>query len=132
MGLFIKSKPLIGLDIGSNSIKAVELTKSRNGYELSGFAAETLVPDSVVDGAIIDSRAVADAIKRVLESGKFKPKGFAPVFQDTGYRQTNCRTGATNEEVDASIQFDAEQHIPFQIADVNMDYQVIGPWEREI
>jgi type IV pilus assembly protein PilM len=128
MGLFNKSKPLIGLDIGSNSIKAVELTKSRNGYELSGFAAETLEPDAVVDGAIMDSRAVADAIKRVLESGKFKPKGIcAGVSGHSVIVKRIVVPGATNEEVDASIQFDAEQHIPFQIADVNMDYQVIGP-----
>jgi Tfp pilus assembly PilM family ATPase len=42
MGLFSRNKPLIGLDIGSNSIKAVELTKSRKGYELTGFASEVL------------------------------------------------------------------------------------------
>src|SRR4051794_32378783 len=128
MGLFNKSKPLIGLDIGSNSVKAVELTKSKKGYELSGFAAETLEPDAVVDGAIMDSRSVANSIKRILEAGKFKPRGIcAGVSGHSVIVKRIVVPGATNEEVDASIQFDAEQHIPFQISEVNMDYQVIGP-----
>src|SRR6185436_13058601 len=128
MGLFNRSKPLIGLDIGSNSIKAVELTKSRKGYELTGFASEVLEPDSVVDGAIMNSRAVAEAIKRVLFIGKFKPKGIsAGVSGHSVIVKRIVVPGATNAEVDASIQFDAEQHIPFQIAEVNLDYQVIGP-----
>ncbi len=72
-----KSKPLVGLDIGSSSIKAVELTRAKKGYQLTGFAAESLAPDAVVDGAIMDARGVADSIKRVLMLGKFKPKGVA-------------------------------------------------------
>src|SRR5712671_4895036 len=128
MGLLKSTKPLIGLDIGSNSVKAVELTKSRKGYELSGFASEVLEPDSVVDGAIMNSRAVAEAIKRVLFVGKFKPKGIsAGVSGHSVIVKRIVVPGATNAEVDASIQFDAEQHIPFQIAEVNLDYQVIGP-----
>src|SRR5712671_2852744 len=128
MGLLKSTKPLIGLDIGSNSVKAVELTKSRKGYELSGFASEILEPDSVVDGAIMNSRAVAEAIKRVLFIGRFKPKGIsAGVSGHSVIVKRIVVPGATNDEVDASIQFDAEQHIPFQIAEVNLDYQVIGP-----
>src|SRR5678816_4577535 len=128
MGLLSRNKPLIGLDIGSNSIKAVELTKSRKGYELTGFASEVLEPDSVVDGAIMNSRAVAEAIKRVLFIGRFKPKGIsAGVSGHSVIVKRIVVPGATNAEVDASIQFDAEQHIPFQIAEVNLDYQVIGP-----
>jgi len=128
MGLLSRNKPLIGLDIGSNSIKAVELTKSRKGYELTGFASEVLEPDSVVDGAIMNSRAVAEAIKRVLFIGRFRPKGIsAGVSGHSVIVKRIVVPGATNAEVDASIQFDAEQHIPFQIAEVNLDYQVIGP-----
>lgn len=127
MGLFSRNKPLVGLDIGSSSIKAVELSKSRNGYQITGFASESLGPDAVVDGAIMDSRAVAEAIKRVLFMGKFKPKGIsAGVSGHSVIVKRIVVPGATNAEVDASIQFDAEQHIPFQISEVNLDYQVIG------
>ena len=77
--LLKKNKPLIGLDIGSSSIKAVELAKSKRGYELTGFASESLGPDSVVDGAIMDSQmhSVASSIKRIFTTAKFKPKSVA-------------------------------------------------------
>ena len=128
MGLFSRSKPLIGLDIGSSSIKAVELTKSGKGYQISGFASELLGQDAVVDGAIMDTRVVSEAIKRVLVVGKFKPKGIsAGVSGHSVIVKRIVVPALTNAEVEASIQFDAEQHIPFQIAEVNLDYQVVGP-----
>src|SRR5581483_373432 len=123
-----KTKPLVGLDIGSSSIKAVELTKAKKGYQLSGFAAESLGPDVVVDGAIIDAPGVADSIKRVLTVGKFKPKSVATGI--SGHSVIVKRVvlpAATAEEVEASIQFDAEQYIPFEMSEVNLDFQVVGP-----
>ena len=128
MTLFKKSKPLVGLDIGSSSVKAVELSKSKKGYQITGFAWEPLGPDAVVDGAINDSPAVTDAIKRVLNSGAFKPKGIAAgVSGHSVIVKRVVLPVATPQEVDASIQFDAEQYIPFDIGEVNLDYQVVGP-----
>src|ERR1043165_8294217 len=130
MQLLRKNKPLVGLDIGSSSIKAVELTKTKKGYELVGIGSESLGADSVVDGAIMDGQmtAVADSIKRILMVGKFKPKAIATGI--SGHSVIVKRVvlpAATKEEVAASIQFDAEQYIPFEISEVNMDYQIVGP-----
>ena len=132
MGLFKKSKPLVGLDIGSSSVKAVELTKSKKGYQITGFACETLGPDAVVDGAIMDSPAVADAIKRAMSAGKFSPKSVAAgVSGHSVIVKRVVLPVATDQEVDASIQFDAEQYIPFGLSEVNMDYQIVGPAESD-
>jgi type IV pilus assembly protein PilM len=128
MTLFKKSKPLVGLDIGSSSVKAVELTKTKKGYELTGFAYETLGPDAVVDGAIMDAPVVADTIKRTLTAGKFRLKSVATGV--SGHSVIVKRVVvpvASAEEVEASIEFDTEQYIPFEIAEVNLDYQVVGP-----
>jgi type IV pilus assembly protein PilM len=128
MGFLSKSKPLVGLDIGSSSIKAVELAKSKKGYELTSFAYESLSPDAVVDGAIMDSRGVADTIKRSFMAGKFKPKMVATGV--SGHSVIVKRVivpAATPNEVATSIQLDAEQYIPFDISEVNLDYQVVGP-----
>lgn len=123
---------MVGLDIGSSSVKAVELTKSKKGYQITGFACETLGPDAVVDGAIMDSPAVADAIKRTLAMGKFNPKGVAAgVSGHSVIVKRVVLPVATEQEVDASIQFDAEQYIPFGLSEVNMDYQVVGPAEGD-
>jgi type IV pilus assembly protein PilM len=129
MQLFKKrSKPLIGVDIGSSSIKVIELTKFKKGFQLSGFAMEPLAPDSVVDGAIIDTPVVAGTIKKILSAGKFKPKGVATGI--SGHSVIVKRVvvpAATPAEVEPSIQMDMEQYIPFDITEVNMDYQVVGP-----
>jgi type IV pilus assembly protein PilM len=128
MALFKRSKPLVGLDIGSSSVKAVELSKSKKGYEITGFASAPLGADAVVDGAIVDAPAVADAVKRVLTSGKFKTKGVAAgVSGHSVIVKRVVLPVATEREVDASIEFDAEQYIPFGLSEVNIDYQVLGP-----
>ncbi len=64
-----KQKPLVGLDIGSSSIKAVELRVSKQGYELVSFGLETLAQDTVVDGAIMDAPLVAAVISSIFENG---------------------------------------------------------------
>ena len=79
MPLLKKRKPLVGLDIGSSSVKAVELSRSKKGYQLTGFACEGLGPDVVVDGAIMDAPAMAASIRETLAAGKFKPRR---VFRD--------------------------------------------------
>jgi type IV pilus assembly protein PilM len=128
MQLLKKRKPVVGLDIGSSAVKAIELSKSKKGYQVTGFAYESLVPDAVVDGAIMDAPTVASAIKKTLTAGKFKPKGVATGVSGHSVIVKRVVLPAANEaEVEMSIQFDAEQHIPFEIAEVNMDYQVIGP-----
>ena len=128
MVLFKKSKPLVGLDIGSSAIKAVELAKSKKGYQLTGFAYESLGPDAVVDGAIMDAPAVAESIKKSFAAAKFKPKGVATgVSGHSVIVKRIVVPAAKQEEVEASIQFDAEQYIPFDIAEVNLDFQIVGP-----
>src|SRR5438477_7866533 len=128
MALFSKNKPLVGLDIGSSSLKAVELTKSKKGYQLTSLAYEPLAPDYVVDGAIMDAPGVADTIKKSFLAAKFKPKGVATGV--SGHSVIVKRVvvpAATPDEVETAIQMDAEQYIPFDIAEVNLDYQVVGP-----
>jgi type IV pilus assembly protein PilM len=128
MALFKKSKPLIGLDIGSSSLKAVELTKSKKGYQLTGFVYEPLKPDVVVDGAIMDARTVAETIKHSFMAAKLTLKSVATGV--SGHSVIVKRVvvpAATPDDVESSIQLDAEQYIPFDIAEVNLDFQIIGP-----
>src|SRR2546426_98707 len=127
MGLLKKNKALVGLDIGSSSLKAVELMKFKKSYQLSGFAYEALSPDAVVDGAIMDSPGIAETIKKSFLAAKFKAQAVATGV--SGHSVIVKRVmipAATADEVEASIQFDAEQYIPFDIAEVNLDYQIVG------
>ena len=66
--MFRRAKSLVGLDIGSSAVKAVELKPAGRGYRIATYGSEALPPDSIVDGAIIDGTAVADAIRRLFEA----------------------------------------------------------------
>jgi type IV pilus assembly protein PilM len=78
-----KQKQLVGLDIGSSSIKAVELKASRQGYELVSYGIEELAQDAVVDGAIMDAPLVAAGIANISRSKTSKPRTWPPQFPAT-------------------------------------------------
>ena len=75
--LFRKQRPLVGLDIGSSAVKAVELRPAGRGYRVAAYASAAVPPDAIVDGAIIDGTAVAEAIKRLFDDHGFKARDVA-------------------------------------------------------
>ena len=68
---FRRSKTLMGLDIGSSAVKAIELKPAGKGYKVTAIGIEPIPPDSIVDGAIIDGGAVADAVRRLFANTQF-------------------------------------------------------------
>ena len=126
MQLFSRQKQLVGLDIGSSSVKAVELRKVKKGYELMHAGLEPLASDTVVDGAIMDALSVADSISKIFSDKKIKTKSVATSVSGHSVIVKKIALPAmSEEEMQESIQWEAEQHIPFDIADVNLDYQVL-------
>jgi len=122
-----KSKAVVGLDIGSSAVKAVELKAVGKGFKVVAFAIEPVPPDSIVDGAIIDGAAVADAIRRVFENKAFKTKEVAASLSGNAVivKKINLPI-MTEAELAESIYWEAEQYIPFDIQDVNLDYQILN------
>jgi type IV pilus assembly protein PilM len=124
--LFKKSRSVVGLDIGSSAVKAVELKAAGKGYRVAAFGTEPIPPDSIVDGAIIDSAAVAESIRRVFESKAFKTKEVAASLSGSAVIVKKISLPVmTPTELDESIYWEAEQYIPFDIQDVNLDYQIL-------
>jgi type IV pilus assembly protein PilM len=121
-----KSKAVVGLDIGSSAVKAVELKVSGKTHKVVAYASEPVPPDSIVDGAIIDGAAVADAIRRVFENKAFKTKEVAASLSGNAVivKKINLPV-MTEAELAESIYWEAEQYIPFDIQDVNLDYQIL-------
>jgi type IV pilus assembly protein PilM len=119
----------VGLDIGSSAVKAVELKPSGKGFRVAAFGSEPVPPDSIVDGAIIDAGAVADAIRRVFEHNKtFKAKDVCASLSGNAVIVKKITLPVmTESELDESIYWEAEQYIPFDIQDVNLDYQILDP-----
>ena len=128
-----KTRSLVGLDIGSSSVKAVELKKARDGYELVSFGLEPLAQDTVVDGAIMDAPAVAEKIISIFDSQKIKSKDVATSV--CGHSVIVKRVSMplmTEEELYDRVQAEASQHIPFDIADVNLSYQLLEATENQM
>jgi type IV pilus assembly protein PilM len=124
--LLSRQKPLVGLDIGSSSVKAVELRKTKKGFELIHAAHEPLASDIVVDGAIMDALTVSDSISKIFLEQKIKTKFVATSVSGHSVIVKKIPLPIMSEdELEESIQWEAEQHIPFDIADVNLDYQVL-------
>jgi len=123
---FGKTKAIVGLDIGSSAVKAVELRPAGKGFKVSAFAVEPIPPDSIVDGAIIDGTAVADAIRRLFDNKGFKSKDVAASLSGNAVivKKINLPV-MTEAELAESIYWEAEQYIPFDIQDVNLDYQIL-------
>ncbi len=125
--LFKKSRSVVGLDIGSSAVKAVELKPAGKGYRVAAYGTEQIPPDSIVDGAIIDSAAVAESIRRVFESKAFKTKEVAASLSGSAVIVKKITLPVmTATELDKSIYWEAEQYIPFDIQDVSLDYQILG------
>jgi type IV pilus assembly protein PilM len=126
--VFRRAKSLVGLDIGSSAVKAVELKPSGKGYKVTAFGSEPIPPDSIVDGAIIDGASVADAIRRVFEIRKIQTKDVALSLSGNAVIVKKITLPVMTEaELGESIYWEAEQYIPFDIQDVNLDYQILDP-----
>ena len=121
-----KAKAVVGLDIGSSAVKGVELKSAGKKHKVLAFASEPIPPDSIVDGAIIDGAAVADAIRRLFENKAFNAKEVAASLSGSAVivKKINLPV-MTESELAESIQWEAEQYIPFDIQDVNLDYQIL-------
>jgi type IV pilus assembly protein PilM len=129
MPLFRNSKAVIGLDIGSSAVKAVELKPAGKGFKVSAYASQAIPPDAIVDGAIIDATAVADAIKRMFDGNKsFKTREVCASLSGNAVIVKKISLPVmTESELGESIYWEAEQYIPFDVQDVNLDYQILDP-----
>lgn len=132
--MFGKKKTLVGLDIGSSSVKAVELRESKGGYELVSFGLEPLAQDIVVDGSIIDSNAVATAIANMFDAQKIKTKNVATSLSGHSVivKPHVTMQAMNDEELYDRIYAEAGQYIPFDIAEVNLSYQVVDATESQL
>jgi type IV pilus assembly protein PilM len=129
--LFTRAKGVIGLDIGSSSVKLVELKEKKAGeYQLVRLGVEALSPEAIVDGSIMDSSLVVDAIQRLNESTGAKGAGYATSLSGHSVIIKKIQLPAVPaEELAESIQWEAEQYIPFDINDVRLDYVVLAEGE---
>ncbi len=126
------AKTIIGLDIGSSSVKVINLRKTKRGYELLNFGIAPLPPQTIVDSSLMNSGAVVEAIRRLIQSQGIKTKECAlSVSGHSVIIKKITLPQMTKAELENSIQWEAEQYIPFDINDVNVDVQILNPTSSE-
>lgn len=120
-------KNLVGLDIGSSSVKAVELQKKGHVVQLMSLGYENLQPDTIVDGQIMELNNVSNVISSIFNEHTIKTQRVAAGVSGHSVIVKNIvLPQMSEEELQESFSWHAEEHIPFDIADVNLDYQVTG------
>ena len=121
-------KLAVGLDIGSSSVKLVQLKEKRGGYQLLAFGTAPLPPEAIVDGALMNSSAIVQAIQDVFAQQKVRARDVAiGVRGHSVIIKKISLPKMSQEELDESIQWEAEQYIPFDVKDVNIDTQILSP-----
>lgn len=129
--LFGKKDRLVGLDIGSRTIKAAEIFDGKKGQTLEKFGMIDIAPGLIEDGAIKDPESVSDTIRQLFKTYNIKEHNVAVSIG--GYsvivKKINVQT-MSEDKLQETIQFEAEQYIPFDISDVNLDFQILGENEN--
>jgi type IV pilus assembly protein PilM len=124
--LFSRAKGLVGLDLGSSAVKLVELRERKGEFHLQRLGVEPLSPEAIVDGSIMDSSLVVDAILKLNEETRVKNTNYATSLSGHSVIIKRIQVPGMNEdELADSIQWEAEQYIPFDINDVRLDYVVL-------
>ncbi|OGW47918.1 MAG: hypothetical protein A2Y66_01205 [Nitrospirae bacterium RBG_13_41_22] len=122
----------VGLDIGSGYLKIVQFKDIKGGYELELFDMLPLPPELIVDGSIIDSLRLIDSMNELIRKAKIKTKN--ATISLAGHSSVIIKRVSlpemSEEELSESIKFEAEQYIPFDIEDVTLDFQILGPKEE--
>ncbi|MBN1849529.1 MAG: type IV pilus assembly protein PilM [Deltaproteobacteria bacterium] len=126
-----KKNKLVGLDIGSHSIKLVEIDDTKKGMVLKNFGIIGLPKDAVVEGTVREMEVVASALKNLYKNLKIKNKNVAIAISGFSVIVKKINIAKREEaELEASIHDEAEQYIPFDISDVNLDYEILSGKEE--
>lgn len=123
-----KKKEIIGVDLGSSSIKLVHLKEQKGGYVLQNIGVAPLPPEAIVDNTIMDSASIVEVLKGLISSLGIKVvEAAVSVSGNSVIIRKIVLPAMSVEELEDQIQWEAEQYIPFDINDVNLDFQVLGP-----
>ena len=131
MGLFGRSKQSVGLDIGSGFVKVVVVDHSGDQPEVSRVAMRPLVADAIVEGEVMDPGLVADTVRGLFQEMGLKSKD---VITAVGGHDVIIKKIEMDrmKESDARevIRWEAEQHVPFDIKSVELDFQILNPFDE--
>jgi type IV pilus assembly protein PilM len=127
-----KQPPLIGLDISSTAVKLLELSRSGTRYRVETYAVEPLPPNSVVEKNITDVEAVGEAIRRAHKRSGSRTRHTAVAVAGSSVitKIISMPAGLSDNDLETQIEFEADQYIPYPLDEVNLDFEILGPSEK--
>ena len=128
-----KKQPLVGLDITTSSVKLIELSKSGKRYRVESYAAEPTPPSSVNEKAIVDAKAVGEAIRRAVKRSGAKATDVAVAISGDAAITKVIQMPSTlsDRDLEGQVEIQADQYIPFPMEEVSFDWEVIGPNDKD-
>ncbi len=128
-----KYRPLLGLDITTSSIKLIELSMTGGTYRVEGYAAEATPQNAMNEKAIVDADAVGQAIARAAKRAGARSKEVAiAISGDAAITKVIQMPRSLKEsELEAQVEMQADQYIPFPMDEVSYDFEVLGPSEKD-
>lgn len=126
-----KTKPMLGLDISSTTVKMLELSRNGNGFRVENYAVRALPANSVVEKNINDVDVVAQAIKATVQSSRTKVKDAAVAVPGSAVisKSIDMPSGLNDDAMELQISLEADQYIPYPLEEVAIDFDVQGPSE---
>ena len=127
------TKPLLGLDITTSSVKLIELSKSGDTYRVEAYAAEATPVNAVNEKAIVDAQVVGEAVRRAMKrSGARARDAAVAISGDAAITKTIQMPASFSEtELEGQVELQADQYIPFPMEEVSYDFELIGPTEHD-
>jgi len=128
-----KTKPLIGLDITTSSVKLVELGQSGGHYRVESYSAEPTPANAVNEKNIVDADAVGEAIRRAVKRAGSKTKEVAVAISGEAAitKLIQLPSSLSLSELEGPVELQADQYIPFPMEEVSYDFEIIGPSEKD-
>lgn len=130
---FSRKKPaLLGIDISSTSVKLVELGRTGSGYKVESYAVEPLPANAVVEKNIAEVEAVGETLRKAVKRAGTKNKLCALAVPSSAVitKVITMPAGLKDDELESQIQLEADQYIPYALEEVNLDFEVLGPSEK--
>ncbi len=127
-----KTDPVIGLDIGSTSVRLLQLSSHGSGYQIDHFAIEALSEGVVVDKAVQDVEAASNAISRAVKASGTRAKSCAIAVSGSAVftKIISLPADLAAADIESQVQIEANQYIPYPLDEVSLDFEVLGPSAR--
>ncbi len=128
-----KYRQLLGLDITTSSIKLIELAMVGGQYRVESYAAEPTPPNAINEKSIVDPEAVGDAIRRAVKrSGADSHEAAIAISGDAAITKViQMPRGLRDADLEAQVEMQADQYIPFPMDEVAYDFEVLGPSDKD-